>query len=387
MTALTALALAGAANSAIKGGIKGYGEYGAAQDLKLSAEQRKRLRELERRMAEDSLGMNTGERELYRSQAMSPVQTAEREALARFGASQSVADIGQGSAFRQQQSLKQASENARAEVSKSVASRDAQVADLQTAEKARLEMQQNQSQALERQAAMSVLGGVAEGATGYVSVKAEHKYQEELYNKRLKDLKAGQVATSTGAQTFLGLDKIKQPGESATLQETDQYWMDNNEDGMTDDDWLYKNIPGNTDKSPGMKALENLSATNDSLGGDSNRFINGMTRNVSEPEEQVINITENLPTVSPTQDYPLHYNMFNSTSNEHLVPMLESVTETGDGEYGTIQSPADAVKRLQTLDPEKQKDFVLYLNEQRNQGLLKDNFWNIFTARLIEQGY
>ena len=65
--------------------------------------------------AEDAFGMSAADRDVYSTRVMSPVQTAEREALARFGASQAVGDIGQGAAFRQQQALKQTGEAARAE--------------------------------------------------------------------------------------------------------------------------------------------------------------------------------------------------------------------------------------------------------------------------------
>lgn len=247
---MTMALIAGAVQSAVQGGVKAYGEYGTAQDLKLTEEQRRRLRELERLQAEDALGMSTGQREQYRSQAMSPVQTAEREALARFGAAQSVADIGQGAAFRQQQALKQASENARAEVSRSVAERDAQVAQQQAEEKARLETQQNQAKALERQAALSLVGGVADGALEAVQIGAEHKYQEQLYDKRLKDLRGGQAVTSQGAQTMLGI------GTSA----------------------------GAGAASAGMKAVQNTKATTQSLGGDANRFVDGMIPNALQQD-------------------------------------------------------------------------------------------------------
>tara|TARA_R110001599_G_scaffold2202_5_gene11733 strand:- start:1936 stop:3024 length:1089 start_codon:yes stop_codon:yes gene_type:complete len=362
MEPMTMALIAGAVSSAIKGGTKAYGEYGTAQDLKLTEEQRRRLRELERLQAEDALGMSTGQREQYRSQAMSPVQTAEREALARFGASQSVADIGQGASFRQQQALKQASENARAEVSRSVAERDAQVAQQQAEEKARLETQQNQAKALERQAALSLVGGVAEGALGAVQIGAEHKYQEQLYDKRLKDLRGGQAVTSQGAQTMLGIGTLSGAGPA----------------------------------SEGKKAVERLNTP--TLGVSGPDAVDGMTRQeealmmytnpgMTRQEEQVINITENLPTGELATGVPLHYGMFNSTSNEDLVPMLESVTETKDGSYGTVQSPDAAILRLQKLKPERQADFFFWLQDQRNKGFLKDNFWNIVTLKLIAQGY
>ena len=385
---MTMALIAGAVSSAIKGGTKAYGEYGTAQDLKLTEEQRRRLRELERLQAEDALGMSTGQREQYRSQAMSPVQTAEREALARFGASQSVADIGQGASFRQQQALKQASENARAEVSRSVAERDAQVAQQQAEEKARLETQQNQAKALERQAALSLVGGVAEGALGAVQIGAEHKYQEQLYDKRLKDLRGGQAVTSQGAQTMLGIGTLSGAGPASEGKKaverlnTPTLGVSGPDavDGMTRQEealMMYTNpsvLLSNPDAVDGMTRQEEalMMYTNP-----------GMTRQ----EEQVINITENLPTGELATGVPLHYGMFNSTSNEDLVPMLESVTETKDGSYGTVQSPDAAILRLQKLKPERQADFFFWLQDQRNKGFLKDNFWNIVTLKLIAQGY
>tara|TARA_R100001443_G_scaffold116613_1_gene137570 strand:- start:9476 stop:10303 length:828 start_codon:yes stop_codon:yes gene_type:complete len=235
MTGLELAILAGAGKALLKGGIGAASQFGSAQDLKLTPEQEKRLRELERMQARNALGMTQGERELYRSQAMSPVQAAEREVMARFGAAQNIADIGQGTAFRQQQAMADAGQAARGQVSQAVAQRDAQVAQQQAEEQSRLQEQQRQAKALERQAALSLVGGIGEAVTGAAEVTAENKMAQELYGKQIKNLKGAAQATSQGTQNMLGIGK-----------------------------------------SAGMKAVENTGATDESLGGDANRFVDGM---------------------------------------------------------------------------------------------------------------
>lgn len=235
MTGLELAILAGAGKALLKGGLSAAGQFGTAQDLKLTPEQEKRLRELERLQARNALGMTQGERELYRSQAMTPVQAAEREVMARFGAAQNIADIGQGTAFRQQQAMGEAGQAARGEVSKAVAQRDADVARQQAEEKARLEQQERQTKALERQAALSLVGGIGEAAAGAAEVTAEYKMAQEMYDKQIDDLKGAAKATSQGTQNMLGIGK-----------------------------------------SAGMRAVENTRATDASLGGDANRFVDGM---------------------------------------------------------------------------------------------------------------
>jgi len=245
MTGLELAILAGAGKALLKGGIGAASQFGTAQDLKLTPEQEKRLRELERMQSRNALGMTQGERELYRSQAMSPVQAAEREVMARFGAAQNIADIGQGTAFRQQQAMSEASQAARGQVSQAVAQRDAQVAQQQQEEQARLQEQQRQAQALERQAALSLVGGIGEAVTGAASVKAEAKSEQESYDKRLERMR----------------DLLKiQKGLSEKGKETSQNTQ---------------NMLG-IGKSEQMKAVENTRATDQSLGGDANRFVAGM---------------------------------------------------------------------------------------------------------------
>lgn len=210
MDPLTLAMLAGAGSALLKGGIGAASQFGSAQDLKLTPEQQKRLRELERMQARNALGMTQGERELYRSQAMTPVQAAEREAMARFGAAQNIADIGQGAAFRQQQALADTGQAARAQVSQAVAQRDADVAQQQAEEKARLEEQKRQAKALERQAALSLVGGIGEAAVGAAGVKAEYGMAQELYGKQIDNLKGAAKATSQGTQNMLGVGKSAQ---------------------------------------------------------------------------------------------------------------------------------------------------------------------------------
>jgi len=209
MDPLTLAMLAGAGQALLKGGLSAASQFGTAQDLKLTPEQQKRLRELERMQARNALGMTQGERELYRSQAMTPVQAAEREVMARFGAAQNIADIGQGSAFRQQQAMADTGQAARAQVSQAVAQRDADVAQQQAEEKARLEEQQRQAKALERQAALSLVGGIGEAAVGAAGVKAEYGMAQELYGKQIADLKGAAKATSQGAQNMLGIKAVE----------------------------------------------------------------------------------------------------------------------------------------------------------------------------------
>ena len=167
------------------GGLSKAGQtFGAAQDLRLTPEQKKRLEELQRRAAAEELGMTAAERELFRTRALTPVQGAEREAMARFGASQAVGDIGQGAAFRQQQALKETSEAARAQIKQAEIQQAALDEQRRRQELDRLQAQQQQRKTMERQAALQLVGTVGEAAT----VAGEKKYADELYEKRLKQL-------------------------------------------------------------------------------------------------------------------------------------------------------------------------------------------------------
>lgn len=197
MTGLELALLGGAIGGLAKAGTQAAGTFGAAQDLRLTPEQKKRLEELQRRAAAEELGMTAAERELFRTRALTPVQGAEREAMARFGASQAVGDIGQGAAFRQQQALKETSEAARAQIKQAEIQQAALDEQRRRQELDRLQAQQQQRKALERQAALQLVGGIGETVGQAVSVAGEKKYADELYNKRMKQL-SGNAADTIG---------------------------------------------------------------------------------------------------------------------------------------------------------------------------------------------
>jgi|TARA_R100000482_G_scaffold28359_1_gene8930 hypothetical protein len=204
MTGLELALLSGLGGSLIKGVSGAIGASGAAKDLQLTDEQRRRLKELERMEAESAFGMSDQDRQAYGTQVMSPVQTAEREALARFGASQAVGDIGQGAAFRQQQALKQTSEAARAEAQRAVAERDATVAQQQQQQLAMMRQQELQRKAMEREAVMSLLGAAGEGLTQAGGIAAKMKFAEETYERDKPSKEDQEVISSTARVLGLG---------------------------------------------------------------------------------------------------------------------------------------------------------------------------------------
>ena len=203
----------------IKGGANAYLKKGMASDLELTEEQLRKLRELERLEALDAFGFDKGERDLYRQQLLTPVQQAENEALARFGASQNIEDIGQGSAFRQQQALKQTSEAARAETAQAVAQRDAEIARQQQDTLMRMRQQEMKRKQLEREAVASMFGATGDA----IGTLALDKSRIEDEAKLLSNLKGASLATVTGTANMLGVpglfkatdQSLGQPGNVA----------------------------------------------------------------------------------------------------------------------------------------------------------------------------
>ena len=165
--------------------------------------------------------------------------------MARFGASQNIGDIGQGAAFRQQQALKQTSEAARAEIAKAAAIKDAEVARQQQMEHQRLLQQQQQVKALERQAALEAIGGIGETVAAGLGVMGEKKIADELYGKRIGQLKGVGQATSQGTQSLLGITSGKSPQmlevEGASASGTDALGQPGNVAG---DEMVAKNELG-----------------------------------------------------------------------------------------------------------------------------------------------
>ena len=197
--------LTGAAGNMISAGGEAIGAYGAGQDLKLTPDQLQRLRELERRQAEDALGLTSAEREKFRAEAMAPVQTAEREAIARQAQQQQIADIGQAETFRGQQVLKDTAQAARAQIDQQVAQRDAQMAIQQQEEMERLRQQQLQSKALQRQAAIALIGGLGQTLSKAGGLKAQKAMMDESLQKQKDQLTGAAKVTVEGAAKMLGI--------------------------------------------------------------------------------------------------------------------------------------------------------------------------------------
>tara|TARA_R100000664_G_C2758876_1_gene148125 strand:+ start:1225 stop:2298 length:1074 start_codon:yes stop_codon:yes gene_type:complete len=68
----------------------------------LSAEQKNKMKELERQQALGLLGIDKAQEQQILSQQLQPVQTAGRQLLRETQQAQSIGDVGQGAAFRQQ---------------------------------------------------------------------------------------------------------------------------------------------------------------------------------------------------------------------------------------------------------------------------------------------
>ena len=183
----------------LKGGAEAYNRYGMSRDLRMTPEQERRMRELERLEARDAFGLSTADRDLYQTRLMAPVQTAEREALARFGASQNIADVGQGAAFRQQQALKQTSEAARAETAQALAARDAEVARQQQEALLMMREREARRKQLEREALTSFLGT----AGGALETAGEMQFASKMLDKKLADLDTPDSTLVTGTANML----------------------------------------------------------------------------------------------------------------------------------------------------------------------------------------
>ena len=205
-------------------GAKGVGQiaqagsqFATGRDLRLDEEEKKRLRELERLEALNQFGLTPAQREAYQAQALSPVQAAERQALAQFGASQAIGDIGQGAAFRQQQALKQGSEEARAKVAMATAEKEAQAAQQQAAQLEALQAQERKSRQLQRDAAFGLLGGLAQAAGEAAGTYALNEAQQNLYDKKLRQLTGVEQQTADATRSMLNIEPppvVTEPAQS-----------------------------------------------------------------------------------------------------------------------------------------------------------------------------
>ena len=297
MTGLELALLGGTIGKLVGTGTQSLSTLGQANDLRLTPEQKRRLKDLERLAARDEFGMTEGEREIFRTRAMNPVQTAEREALARFRASQNIADIGQGSTFRQQQALKQTSEAARAQIAQAEAQRDAEIARQQQLERDRLLQQQRQASALERQAALQLIGGLGETVSEGLSVVGEKKMMDEMYDRKIKQMKESGQETASQVAKMLGIEGI---GESSG-------------------------------KSLQTQAVENLSASGtDALGQNSVDFVEQMKKKPSFENQEGLNIVDlilNGYNSAPNMGIDFWMNSEFEENKDRLTPEQQQIIE------------------------------------------------------------
>lgn len=171
---------------------------GASKIDRLSKEQRDALKELERKDALGLLGLDAGQQQRLLNQQLQPVRAEQQQAYDVYRTSQQVEDIGQGSAFRQQQALQsQADENiARAtrEAQRQVDELDRIAQARELAKLQRLKQQQQQN----RQGVAEMFGAVGEGLGTAGDVMVFQK-QMESYEKAFGKAKK-EVAKTTDAE-------------------------------------------------------------------------------------------------------------------------------------------------------------------------------------------
>lgn len=203
----TTALIAGTLGNIVGAGAQAGGQFLTGKSLELDEEQRRRLRELERMAAEGELGLTPSQREAYYTQVLTPVQAAEREALARFGATQQIGDIGQGAAFRQQQALKEGSEMQRQQAAQVVAQQERAAAEQQDQERLRLKEQERRAADMQRQAALTFLGGTGAAVAQAAGKQAEKAMAEELLKKRLDAMTKGDIIITDDTQDMFGISK------------------------------------------------------------------------------------------------------------------------------------------------------------------------------------
>lgn len=203
----TTALIAGTLGNLVGAGATAGQQFLTGRSLMLDDEQKKRLKELERMAAEGELGLTPSQREAYYNQVLTPVQTAEREALSRFASSQSIGDIGQGAAFRQQQALKEGSAMQRQQAAQTVAAQERAAAEAQDQERLRLKDQERRAAEMQRQAALTFLGGAGTALAKAAGKQAEKAMSEELLQKRLDAMTKGDIIITDDTQSMLGIDK------------------------------------------------------------------------------------------------------------------------------------------------------------------------------------
>lgn len=211
----TTALIAGTLGNLVGAGATAGQQFLTGRSLMLDDEQKKRLKELERMAAEGELGLTPSQREAYYTQVLTPVQAAEREALSRFAGSQQIGDIGQGAAFRQQQALKEGSAMQRQQAAQTVAAQERAAAEAQDQERLRLKDQERRAAEMQRQAALTFLGGAGTALAQAAGKQAEKAMSEQLLQKRLDAMTKGDIIITDDTQSMLGIEK--EPFEGTPL--------------------------------------------------------------------------------------------------------------------------------------------------------------------------
>jgi len=154
---------------AAQGGAQGVGSAvqsigsGVSKIDRLSTEERNRIKELERQQALGLLGLDAAQEQAILNQNLQPVQSLQRELIRQQQQQQSIGDIGQGAAFRQQQAqqgaMQQATSAAQQQAQDQILQLDRLAEAEQKAELARLKQQRQQN----IQGAFEIAGGAVQG--------------------------------------------------------------------------------------------------------------------------------------------------------------------------------------------------------------------------------
>ena len=332
-------------------GAKGVGQiaqagsqFATGRDLRLDEEKKKRLRELERLEALNQFGLTPAQREAYQAQALSPVQAAERQALAQFGASQAIGDIGQGAAFRQQQAIKEGSEEARAKVAQAVAEKEAQAAQEQARQLQALQEQDRRARQLQRDAAFGLLGGLAGAAGEAAGTYALNEAQQNLYDKKLRQLTGAESATTNATRDMFG---ITPNSELTSEQRLDQLGQPVAETGTQ--------ASGVVEPSNAEKALGTLTTTEILEEGEEPIFVDEAVRQPEPPSVNKVTVPNSnlqgflVPNgssiVVPSEDSanPMSISYFDPTTGRNLGKIM--FAESQNTEQGQ-KNWAQATKEL-----------------------------------------
>lgn len=175
---------------------------GASKIDLLSPEQKASMKDLERKEALGLLGLSQGEQQNILNQRLQPIRGSQQQMIEQFKQAQTVGDIGQGSAFRQQKAQQDAYGNV---MQQATSDAQAELQSLDQLAQAR-QMAQLQGYKAQRRQNISALGemfgGVAEAGSQVADAKAFEK-QMKMYEDFFKT-GTKEVAKNNTTNTNLG---------------------------------------------------------------------------------------------------------------------------------------------------------------------------------------